>query len=150
MRTHVISLFSLFLFIMVAGQAVAQDDARFDLTGEWTYTTSGAWVKGACPPGGPKKGTCVIEQDGTRFTMVIKTGARCSPEAMCIYKGTVSGTKYAGSNSAQVDNEGGVAENKITFSAVSDIKAAGTSSSSYKHPSGFTCGWGADMVLTRK
>ena len=121
--------------------------ATFDLTGTWTYSTTDNWVTGSCPPSADTTATCSISQNGDDVTLVLDT--ICQPQSMCTFRGTVSGATYTCSNSAVVDDEGGVATNTIVFTATSNTSASGSDSSSYVHPQGFRCDWGFNIIFSR-
>lgn len=131
--------------LLAAGPASA---ATYDLSGTWSFSTSGNWVTGVCPKGADSTGTLQIAQTGDSFTMKILTGMVCSPASMCSYTGTIVGAAYTATNSAVVDNEGGKATNTITFAASSATAATGADSSTYVHPK-TTCTWGFNIVLSR-
>jgi hypothetical protein len=81
--------------------------------------------------------------------LVFASGRKCRPKSMCTFSGTLTGEKLVVSNSAKVDDEGGVARNKITLTFASGDAASGTSESSYTHPGGMECRWGSKLKLTR-
>jgi MYXO-CTERM domain-containing protein len=122
--------------------------ATYDLTGTWSYVTTNNWVTGLCPKGQDSSGMLTITQTGDTVTLVVSSGMVCDPASMCSFAGTVSGADYTVSNSAVVDNEGGVAKNTVTFTASSASAAAGQDSSSYTLDT-FTCSWGFDITITR-
>jgi hypothetical protein len=124
--------------------------AGLNVTGEWTYATSGSWKKGPCPTGGDAKGTLKMTQKGAKVTLVFKTGRTCRPASMCVFAGKLKGKVLVLSNSAKVDNEGGKASNTIKLKLKDADHAAGSSSSSYKHPGGMVCSWGSKVTLQRK
>jgi hypothetical protein len=133
------------LLLAVSAEAAAQD-----LSGTWSYVTSGSWKKGPCPMGGEAKGKLKITVKGKTFTLVFESGRTCRPASMCTFAGTVKGRTYVGSNKAKVDSEGGTAANTLTITAKSPTSAAGTSSSSYTHPGGMRCTWGSKIALTKQ
>jgi hypothetical protein len=132
--------------LFIPGAALA---ATYDLTGTWSYATSGNWVTGVCPVGKDSSGALEIIQTGDAFTLKLLSGAVCNPASMCSYTGTIAGAVYKASNSAVVDSEGGKVTNTITFTATSVGAASGTGGSQYTHPSGTTCTWGFNITLSR-
>ena len=120
-----------------------------DVGGEWSYEVSDTWKKGPCPAGKGGSGTLEMTQNGEKVTLVFVSGRTCRPESMCTFEGTVSGEELAVSNSAKVDDEGGVAKNEIALTLTGDDTATGTSESSYTHPGGMQCRWGSKLTLTR-
>jgi hypothetical protein len=118
-------------------------------SGVWKYRTSGHWVKGRCPAPVPGQGKVRIVRKGSRFTVQVLSGMKCSPASMCFFKGSRQGKVWVASNRARVDNEGGRAENVIKLVGRAGRRLTGTVSSAYKHPSGFTCRWGFKVVATR-
>jgi hypothetical protein len=133
--------------IALAGPAHAADQ---DLSGKWSFSTTGSWKKGVCPAGKDTKGTLKITQKGDAFTLVFLSGWVCRPAAACTFEGKVKRKEYKGGNSLTVDGEGGKVINRITFTAESRTAAAGKSDSSYTHPGGMSCKWGAKIRMTRK
>lgn len=119
--------------------------AQFDFSGEWNYTTSNSWG----PHNKDTSGMCSIVQKGDSFSFVFKTGYRCKPKPVCSLSGAVSGNTYYCSTKDQVDDEGGIVETKMRFSATSKSRASGKFTSVYHHPSGFTIKWGGDICIFR-
>lgn len=135
--------------VCLAAAAGAAGAATFDLTGTWSYSTTGNWVKGPCPKGTDSSGKLQINQSGDSFTLTIVSGMVCKPASLCAYSGTVAGATYTAKNSAVVDSEGGKASNTITFTASSPHAASGSDSSTYVHPQGMSCSWGFNITLSR-
>lgn len=133
-----------------AASWTAQAGNPADLVGTWSYGTSGSWKKGPCPTGDAAKGDLKIAKKGKSLTLTFVSGRTCRPASMCTFTGTLKHKKYVGSNSAKVDSEGGKVTNTITLTLQSPKSAAGSSSSSYKHPSGMTCTWGSKISISKK
>jgi hypothetical protein len=137
---------------LVAGAALVAVPARSaasDVSGDWSYDVSDGWKKGPCPVGKGGSGTIKITQDGDTVKLVFASGRKCRPKSMCTFSGTLIGNKLVVSNSAKVDDEGGVAKNGIELTFAGGDAASGTSESSYTHPGGMQCRWGSKLKLTR-
>ena len=118
------------------------------IVGQWNYTTSNHWAKGPVPAGKPSKGVLVITQMGDQFKMEFKSGMVFSPPELKYFTGQKKGQDYVFSNSAKVDNEGGVAKNTCNLKMISINFFKGKSYSEYSN-SGITFSWGFDIELTR-
>jgi len=118
------------------------------IVGEWNYTTSNHWVKGVPPAGKPSKGILVITQSGDPFKMEFKSGMVFSPAELKYFAGKKKGEEYIFSNSAKVDNEGGMAKNTCHLRMISSNHFKGKSYSEYSN-SGITFSWGFDIELKR-
>ncbi len=125
-------------------------DLRWDFNfhSTWNFSNFNHSVTGGCPNGSDATGSLVINQTGDSFTLEFTNGMTCSPASMCLFSGTVSGAEYTGSNTAVVDNEGGVATNTFIFTASSASEAAGHTVSTYVHPQ-MSCEWNFDVTLTK-
>jgi hypothetical protein len=130
------------------GLAVMGSQAADPIVGQWNYTTANHWSKGPVPAGKPSTGVVVITQSGGQFTMEFKSGMVFNPPELKYYTGKKDGKDYRFSNSAQVDNEGGVAKNTydLTMTAANHLK--GKSFSQYSNGA-VTFSWGFDIALTR-
>ncbi|MBW1808927.1 MAG: hypothetical protein JRJ87_12105 [Deltaproteobacteria bacterium] len=117
--------------LVLGGSALG---ATYELSGTWNFSNFNHSVTGGCPNGSDATGSLVINQTGDSFTLEFISGMTCSPPSMCLFSGTVSGAEYTGSNTAVVDNEGGVATNTFVLTASSAIEAAGHTVSTYVHP----------------
>jgi hypothetical protein len=129
--------------------AVPARSAASDVSGDWTYEVSDSWKKGPCPVGKGGSGAIRITLDDDAAKLVFASGRTCRPKSMCTFAGTLSGEKLVVSNSARVDDEGGVAKNEIKLTFTGGDAASGTSESSYTHPGGMECHWGSKLKLTR-
>lgn len=129
--------------------AVPTRSAALDIGGDWSYEVSDAWKKGPCPLGKGGSGTIKLTQEGDTVKLVFVSGRKCRPKSMCTFSGKLTGEKLEVSNSAKVDNEGGVARNQITLTFTGGDAASGTSESSYAHPGGMECRWGSKLKLSR-
>jgi len=118
------------------------------IVGQWNYTTSNHWSKGPVPAGKPSKGVLVIKQEGDQFKMEFKSGMVFSPSELKYFTGKKNDPEYVFSNSARVDNEGGVAKNTCTLKMAADKSYKGKSFSQYSN-SGITFSWGFEIELTR-
>jgi hypothetical protein len=130
------------------GLHVASTMAADPLVGQWNYSTSNHWVKGPVPAGKPSKGALVITQMGGQFKMEFKSGMVFSPPDLRYFTGWKQGQEYIFSNSAQVDNEGGVAKNTCNLKLLNASHGKGKSFSQYSNK-GITFSWGFDIDLTR-
>ena len=118
------------------------------IVGQWNYSTSNHWVKGPAPAGRPSKGMLVITQIGDQFKMEFKSGMAFSPPELRYFTGGKQGQEYIFSNSAQVDNEGGVAKNNCNLRLLNAGHGKGKSFSQYSNK-GITLSWGFDIELRR-
>jgi hypothetical protein len=118
------------------------------IVGQWNYATANHWAKGPVPAGKPSKGVLVITQMGDQLKMEFKSGMVFSPPELRYFTGKKKGQDYVFSNSAQVDNEGGVAKNSCNLKMIGINHFKGKSFSVYSH-SGTTFSWGFDIELTR-
>jgi len=114
------------------------------IVGTWNYSTSKHWSRGPVPAGKPSKGIVVITQSGDEFKMEFKSGMVFSPPELKYFTGTKKRKDYVFSNSAKVDNEGGVAKNSCTLKMTANNHFEGKSSSEYSQ-SGITFSWGFDI-----
>jgi hypothetical protein len=85
---------------------------------------------------------------GDQFKMEFKSGMVFSPPELRYFAGKKQGQDYVFSNSAQVDNEGGIAKNSCNLKLISANHGKGKSFSQYSN-SGITFSWGFDIELTR-
>jgi len=122
--------------------------ATYDLSGTWNWSESNFQQGGPCPATPEQSGICSITQNGDTFTLVFLSGTTCIPASLCKFPGTISGAMYTAANSAVVDNEGGIANNTLTFTASSDSAASGIGTSTFTHPDGL-CTWEYDLTLTK-
>lgn len=118
------------------------------IAGQWNYSTSNHWVKGPVPAGRPSRGIVVITQTGDQFKMEFKSGMVFSPPELRYFTGRKQGQEYIFSNSAHVDNEGGVAKNSCNLKLINASHGEGKSNSKYSNR-GTTFSWGFDIKLTR-
>ena len=140
-----IGLLSLFVFFNLSlSNLVAADP----IVRTWNYSTSKHWSRGPVPAGKPNKGALVITQSGDEFKMEFKSGMVFSPPELKYSTGKKKGKDYVFSNSAKVDNEGGVAKNSCTLKMTGSNHFEGKSSSEYSQ-SGITFSWGFDIELKK-
>jgi hypothetical protein len=118
------------------------------ILGEWNYTTSNHWAKGPVPAGKPSKGILVITPNGDPFKMEFKSGMVFNPPELKYFTGKKKGGEYIFSNSATVDNEGGMAKNTCNLKMISSNHFKGKSYSEYSNK-GITFSWGFDIELKR-
>ncbi|MCJ7664711.1 MAG: hypothetical protein MUO24_10795 [Desulfobacterales bacterium] len=137
----VVGIFAFFVFCI---NVMAADP----IVGQWNYSTSNHWAKGPVPAGKPSKGVLVITQMGDQFKMEFKSGMVFSPPELRYFTGKKDGQEYIFSNSAQVDNEGGVAKNICNLKMLGANHCKGKSYSQYSN-SGITFSWGFDIELMR-
>lgn len=133
----------------VPPEPIPVDPAMIDISGTWSYSTSNHQVSGDCPAGTPMAGTLSISTDGGAVGLMLETGARCDPAAMCMFDGAVADGAVLVSNTATVDDEGGSATNAMQLFFSSPGAGRGSVSSRYVHPKGFECQWSHDIALWR-
>jgi len=131
-----------------SGLSVINLLAADPILGEWNYTTSNHWAKGPVPAGKPSKGLLVITPEGDPFKMEFKSGMVFSPPDLKYFAGRKKAGEYIFSNSAKVDNEGGMAKNTCNLKMISSNHFKGKSYSEYTN-SGITFRWGFDIELKR-
>ena len=134
--------------LVFAGLSVVHAPAADPIVGQWNYTTANHWVKGPAPAGKPSKGILVITQQGGQFKMEFKSGMVFSPPELRYLTGKKQVQEYIFSNSARVDNEGGIAKNSCNLKLINANHGKGKSFSQYSN-SGITFSWGFDIELTR-
>ena len=134
--------------LVFSGLYVVNAPAADPIVGQWNYTTSNHWSKGPVPAGHPSTGVVVIEQDGAQFKMEFKSGMVFNPPELKNFTGSKNSQEYVFSNSAKVDNEGGVAKNTCNLKMTSAHQYTGKSFSQYSNGA-VTFRWGFDIVLTR-
>ena len=118
------------------------------ILGTWNYSTPGHWSRGPVPAGKPSKGILVITQSGDEFKIEFKSGMVFSPPELKYFTGKKKGKDYIFSNSAKVDNEGGVAKNSCTLKMTSNNQFEGKSSSEYNQGP-ITFSWEFDIELKK-
>jgi len=134
---------SLFILLNLSTRVAAEP-----IVGTWNYSTSNHWAKGPVPAGKPSKGSVDITQSGGQFKMEFKSGMVFNPPQLKYFTGDKKGRDYIFSNSAKVDNEGGVAKNTCTLKMTSNNHFEGKSSSEYSQ-GGITFNWGFDIELKK-
>jgi hypothetical protein len=134
--------------VVFAGLAVGSAMAADPIVGEWNYTTANHWSKGPVPAGKPSSGVLVITQNGDQFKMEFRSGMVFNPPELKRFTGVKDGKDYSFSNSAQVDNEGGVVENTCDLKMMKPNQLQGKSYSEYSSGP-MTASWGFDIALTR-
>jgi hypothetical protein len=144
-KTMVLGTGFLTLFVLFNLSSPAAADP---IVGTWNYSTSSHWSKGPVPAGKPSRGILVITQSGDEFTMEFKSGMVFRPPELKYFTGKKKRGDYVFSNSAKVDNEGGVAKNSCTLKMIGNNHFAGKSSSEYSQGS-ITFSWGFDIELKK-
>lgn len=134
---------ALFVFFNLSNLVAADP-----IAGEWNYTTSNHWAKGPVPAGKPSKGLLVITQSGDQFKMEFKSGMVFSPPELKYFTGKKKGNDYIFSNSAKVDNEGGIAKNTCNLKKIGNNHFEGKSFSEYSQ-GGISFSWGFDIQLKK-
>jgi hypothetical protein len=119
------------------------------IVGTWNYATSNHWARGPVPAGKPSKGVLVITQSDDQFQMEFKSGMVFNPPKLKYFTGEKKRKDYIFSNSAKVDNEGGVAKNTCNLKMTNSNHFEGKSFSEYSQ-GGITFSWGFDIELKRK
>jgi len=126
--------------------------ATFDLAGRWEVATSNHQIVGVCPPGSDFTTYADLFQSGDTFSFDLDSGmlgGPCQPPAVCQLAGTIAGARYsATSGPVVVDDEGGVAEVTVDFTAASAEEASGQSVQTYALDD-FECTWTMDLGLQR-
>jgi len=118
------------------------------IVGTWNYTTSNHWAKGPVPAGKPSKGEVVITQSGSQLKMEFKSGMVFNPPQLKYFEGQKKDKEYIFSNSAKVDNEGGIAKNICNMKAKGNNHFEGKSHSEYRQGE-ITFTWGFDIELKK-
>lgn len=144
-KTTVLGVGFLALFVLFNLSSPATADP---IVGTWNYSTSNHWSRGPVPAGKPSQGTLVITQSGDEFKMEFKSGMVFRPPELKYFTGRKKGGDYIFSNSAKVDNEGGVAKNSCTLKTIGDNHFSGKSSSEYSQGP-ITFSWGFDIELKK-
>jgi len=139
----VIGFLSLIVFLNLTNWANAEP-----IVGTWNYSTSNHWAKGPVPAGRPSKGMLAITQSGGQFKMEFKSGMVFKPPQLKYFEGKKKDKDYIFSNSAKVDNEGGVAKNTCNLKIINNNHFEGKSSSEYSQ-GGITFNWGFDIELKK-
>jgi len=136
-----VGLLSLFIFLNLADWVAAEP-----IVGTWNYSTSNHWARGPVPAGRPGKGILVITQGSDQLKMEFKSGMVFSPPELKYFTGGKKGKDYIFSNSAKVDNEGGIAKNTCNLKMTNSNHFEGKSYSEYSQ-GGITFSWGFDIEL---
>ena len=137
---------ALSMILLGATAAVADD---LDPAGVWKVARSNSRTAGPCPMGGDGSGELTIEQAGAGFTLTYGEGMSCRPAEVCRLTGSKTGGTYTFTTTVPVDNEGGKVTNTAELRLESATAAAGSGSSKYVHPEGFSCTWTFDITLSR-
>lgn len=135
----------LFIFIVFHFSGLKAADP---IEGTWNYKTSNHWVKGPAPAGVPSKGIIVISRSGGKLLMEFKSGMVFNPPSLKYFTGMKKGGAYVFSNSANVDNEGGIAANTCELKPAGAGRYRGKSHSRYSM-GGMSFSWGFDIELTK-
>ena len=129
---------------------VSSDDVRLtpippilkktDLNGIWNYKTNDG-----------KAGTVEITHKEKDIALVVTSGAKCKPIAVCSYTGTLDGNVATVSNNVIVDKDGG----KVTSTMVLNISTEkstilGSSTHHYVHPSGHKMHWNLEYTMIKE
>jgi hypothetical protein len=136
------------VFCVAIGLLVSPLIAADPIVGQWNYSTANHWAKGPVPAGKPSTGVLVITQLGNQLKMEFKSGMVFNPPELRYFTGKKNGQEYLFSNSAQVDNEGGRAQNTCNLKMLSPLNCKGKSFSQYSN-NGITFSWGFDITLAR-
>jgi hypothetical protein len=133
--------------ILLGGRAASAGDLV--PTGVWQVTRSDSKTVGPCPMGGDGGGELRIEESEGGLTLTYGEGMTCRPAEVCRLTGSATGGTYTFTTTVPVDDEGGKVTNRAEFEFASARAAAGSGSSKYVHPSGFSCTWTFELALRR-
>ena len=149
MKRGVLVCFSALLALLVGGAGA--DAGDIDPTGVWQVTRSSSKTVGMCPMGGDGGGELTIEKTPGGLTLTYGAGMTCNPAEVCRLTGSKTGgtDAFRFSTTVPVDHEGGRVTNTLDLEFASATAAAGSGSSKYLHPEGFSCTWTFDVTLTR-
>ena len=136
-------ILSLFILFNLSNLVAAEP-----IVGTWNYSTSNHWAKGPVPAGKPSKGSVEITQSGGQFKMEFKSGMVFNPPQLKYFTGEKKVKDYIFSNSAKVDNEGGIAKNSCNLKIINNNHFEGKSSSEYSQ-GGITFNWGSNIELKK-
>jgi hypothetical protein len=120
-----------------------------DPTGVWKVTRSNSKAAGPCPMGGNGSGELKIEEADWGFTLTYGEGMTCRPAEVCRLASSETEGTYTFTTTVPVDDEGGKVTNTAVLEFTSAAAAAGSGSSKYVHPEGFSCTWTFDIALSR-
>ena len=113
---------------------------KINLNGTWNYKTNDG-----------KAGTVEITQKGKDITLVVTSGAKCKPIAVCSYAGTLDGNVATVSNSVIVDKAGGkVTSDMVLNISIEESTIIGSSTHDYVHPSGHKMHWNIVYKMIRE
>jgi hypothetical protein len=147
MRRGALVLGLAFSMTLLGGAVATAGD--LDPTGVWKVARSNSKTAGPCPMGGDGSGELTIEQAGDGFTLSYGEGMSCRPAEVCRLTGSKTGGTYSFTTTVPVDSEGGKVTNAAELEFESATAAAGSGSSKYVHPEGFSCTWTFDITLSR-
>ena len=147
MKQGAFACVSVLSMILLGATAAVADD--LDPTGVWKVARSNSRTAGPCPMGGDGSGELSIERAGDGFTLAYGEGMSCRPAEVCRLTGSKTGGIYTFTTTVPVDNEGGKVTNTAELEFESATAAAGSGSSRYVHPEGFSCTWTFDIALSR-
>jgi hypothetical protein len=133
--------------ILLGGRAASAGDLV--PTGVWQVTRSDSKTVGPCPMGGDGGGELRIEESNGGLTLTYGEGMTCRPAEVCRLTGSATGRTYTFTTTVPVDDEGGKVTNRAELEFASATAAAGSGSSKYVHPSGFSCTWTFELALRR-
>jgi hypothetical protein len=147
MRRGALVCASVLSMTLLGGSAATAGEV--DPTGTWKVTRSNSRTAGPCPMGGDGSGELRIEQAGSDLTLTYGEGMTCRPAEVCRLTGSKSGGSYRFTTTVPVDDQGGKVTNAAELQFESANAAAGSGSSKYVHPEGFSCTWTFDIALSR-
>ena len=147
MKQRALVCVSVLSMILLGGMAAAAGD--LDPTGVWQVTRSNSKTMGPCPMGGNGGGELRIEKEAGGFTLTYGEGMTCRPAEVCHLTSSETEGIYTFTTTVPVDDEGGKVTNAVQIEFTSATAAAGTGSSKYVHPEGFSCTWTFDIALSR-
>jgi len=147
MKRGALVFWSVLSMTLLCGTVATAGD--LDPTGVWKVTRSNSKTAGPCPMGGNGSGELRIEEAGGALTLTYGEGMSCRPAEVCRLTGSKTGGTYSFTTTVPVDDEGGKVTNTAVLDFTSATAAAGSGSSKYVHPEGFSCTWTFDIALSR-
>lgn len=147
MKRGALVFWSVLSMTLLGGTVATAGD--LDPTGVWKVTRSDSKTAGPCPMGGNGSGELKIEEAEGGLTLTYGEGMTCRPAEVCRLTSSETEGTYTFTTTVPVDDEGGKVTNTAVLDFTSATAAAGTGTSKYVHPEGFSCTWTFDIALSR-